>query len=148
MPMSLLAGRRTRGDARNGTNGRWKLDTRFISWSDCDFRRGFKYWKYRAAAFNLPRDPIGFYKRRKSTRKYTLTSAATMTTTTTRTMPGAYPRDLSVERTVFSPIPFRDSDESENFFPRRIRLNSNRTRSYFRQNHVAIFKTFDEIQNY
>lgn len=58
-------------DARNGTNGRWKLDTRFISWSDCDFRRGFKYWKYRAAAFNLPRDPIGFYKRRKSARKYT-----------------------------------------------------------------------------
>lgn len=58
-------------DARNDTNGRWKLDTRFISWSDCDFRRGFKYWKYRTAAFNLPRDSIGFYKRRKSARKYT-----------------------------------------------------------------------------
>lgn len=53
-------------NARSGTNGRWKLDTRFISWSDCDFRRGFKYWKYRAVAFNLPRDPIEFYKRGKS----------------------------------------------------------------------------------
>lgn len=55
-------------NARSGTNGRWKLDTRFISWSDCDFRRGFKYWKYRAVAFNLSRDPIEFYKRRKSDR--------------------------------------------------------------------------------
>ena len=26
-----------------GENERWKLDTHFISWSDCDFRRDFKY---------------------------------------------------------------------------------------------------------
>lgn len=73
MPMSLLAGREREGtDARKAASTwRWKLDTRFISWSDCDFRRGFKYWKYRAAAFNLPRDPIGFYKHGKSAREYT-----------------------------------------------------------------------------
>lgn len=131
-------------DARNGTNGRWKLDTRFISWSDCDFRRGFKYWKYRAAAFNLPRDPIGFYKRRKSARKYTRWRP--MTTTT---MSSAYPRNLSVERTLFSPIPFRDSDEPENFSPRWMHLSSYRTRSYFRQNRIVIFKTiFTEIRSY
>lgn len=36
-------------------NQHWKLDTRFISWSDCDFRNSFKYWKY-LALFNLRRD--------------------------------------------------------------------------------------------
>ena len=62
----VTSGRTKNARGRDARNGRWKLDTRFISWSDCDFRRGFKYWKYRTAAFNLPRDSIGFYKRRKT----------------------------------------------------------------------------------
>lgn len=103
-------------DARSGTNGRWKLDTRFISWSDCDFRRGFKYWKYRAVAFNLPRDPIEFYKRGKSAN-------------ITRWRP---PRGLQLRRWCRRALileisllkeryslPLLDGDKSKNSFPRR-----------------------------
>jgi len=62
-------GRAEAAEAEAEATGRWKLDTRFISWSDCDFRRSFKYWKYRARGgvqFTAC-DPIGFYKRGKST---------------------------------------------------------------------------------